>query len=178
MPDQPSTPAKRQEHVTLEPMPVKMYRTDERLTVAAPMPGMEPQDIAVEVTSDGRLILHGRVRGLLKGVKELLLDEWTVGGYHRELTLSCPVDGPLANVTYGNGVLVVTMPISQQTRPATLTLQTVAPNTGQRVGSAGHPPRPMTTAEHAEDIDREEERHGGTVGHDIYGIGAQPTPGS
>ncbi len=35
-----------------QPVPVKMYRSEDRLTVAAPMPGMEPEDILVEVTAD------------------------------------------------------------------------------------------------------------------------------
>jgi HSP20 family protein len=119
--------------------------------VAAPMPGMLPEDIVVEVTADGRLILHGRMRGLLKGVKEVMLDEWTVGGYHRELKLTNPVDCPLANVTYGNGVLVVALPICHEMRPGKLTLETVAPDTGQRVGGAGHPPHQVTAEEHGGD---------------------------
>jgi HSP20 family protein len=177
MANQTSLHAESQEQLTFEPVPVKMYQADERLTVAAPMPGLEPQDIEVEVTSEGRLILDGRLRGFLKGVKKLLLDEWTVGGYHRELALPQPVDGSLATVTYGNGVLVVTLPLGQQTRPAKLTLETVAPNTGQRVGSAGHPPHPVSTSEHAKAIGRELGQQGGPLGHEIYGMdyGAEPS---
>jgi len=60
----------KQQHI-----PVKVYRTNERLMVAAPMAGLEPENISIEVTSDSRLILHGDVRGLLKEVKEVLYDE-------------------------------------------------------------------------------------------------------
>lgn len=155
-----------QEQLMLEPVPVKIYQSDDRLTVAAPMPGLEPQDIEVEVTPDDHLILHGRLRGFLKGIKTLVLDEWTVGGYHRELKLTSAVDATMANVTYGNGVVVVVLPISQQTRPARLRLQEVAPDTGQRVGNAGRPPRPVTTQEHAEAIRRKQERHGGPIGNE------------
>lgn len=129
-----------QEQPKLQEIPVKVYRTPDRLMVAAPMPGMEPQDIVVQVTEDDHLILDGELRALLKDVKELLLDEWTVGVYHRELPLPNPVDGQLANVTYGNGVLVVTLPISDRTTPARLILQTVGPAHGERIGNAGHPP--------------------------------------
>jgi len=121
-------------------IPVKVYRTDERLTVAAPMAGLEPENIQVEVTADGRLILHGEVRGLLKDIKQLLIDEWSVGPYHRELVLPLPVDGQCANVTYGNGVVAVALPLSPQTRPARLTLARLAPAHGQRKGNVGHPP--------------------------------------
>ena len=121
-------------------IPVKVYRTDERLMVVAPMAGLEPEDIVVEVTIDGGLILHGNQRGLLKDVKELLLDEWSVGSYYRELALPVPVNGICANVTYGNGVLTVTLPISTQTSPARLVLDRVAPAHGERKGNSGHPP--------------------------------------
>jgi HSP20 family protein len=129
-----------QEQLKQQHIPVKVYRTDERLMVAAPMAGLEPENIAVEVTADGRLILHGDVRGMLKEVKDLLLDEWSVGVYHRELALPVPVDAECANVTYGNGVLIVTLPISEQTSPGRLTLTRRTPTHGERKGNAGRPP--------------------------------------
>jgi len=128
------------EQVKQQHIPVKVYRTDERVMVAAPMAGLEPENIVVEVTDEGRLLLHGDLRGMLKEVKELLLDEWSVGVYHRELTLPVPVNATCANVTYGNGVLMVTLPISHQTLPARLVLERITPTHGERKGNAGHPP--------------------------------------
>src|SRR2546428_1471854 len=129
-----------QEKENIQQVPIKVYRTADRLMVAAPMPGMQPEDILVQVSEDGRLILQGELRGLLKDVKELLLDEWSVGSYYREITLPNAVDAEQANVTYGNGVLVVALPISDHTRAARLTLDTVGPAHGERAGNAGHPP--------------------------------------
>ena len=127
-----------QEQVKVQQIPVKVYRTPDRLMVAAPMPGLEPEDVLVQVTDDGRLILQGELRALLKDVKELLVDEWSVGEYYRELALPNPVDGMHANVTYGNGVVVVVLPISNQTTSANLTLETVGPARGQQIGNVGH----------------------------------------
>lgn len=129
-----------QEQPKQQHIPVKVYRTDERLMVAAPMAGLEPENIVVEVTADDRLLLHGDLRGVLKEVKELLLDEWSVGIYHRELVLPMPVNARCANVTSGNGVLLVTLPISQQTQPARLMLERITPTHGACKGHAGHPP--------------------------------------
>jgi HSP20 family protein len=129
-----------QEQLKQQHVPVKVYRTGERMMVAAPMPGLEPENIVVEVTSDNYLIIHGDVRAMLKEVKELLLDEWSAGIYHRELALATPVNAECANVTYGNGVLMVTLPISEQTLPARLSLERVTPTHGERKGNAGHPP--------------------------------------
>ena len=153
--------------------------TPDRVIVAAPMPGLQAEDLTIEVTVVGRLVLHGRMReGSAKSLfevhatdvhedhppeqlrdstvshehwyeqRETLLDEWVVGGYHRELELPVGVDGELVTATYGNGVLVVVLPVADRTRPAVLSLETVGPSRGQRVGSASHPLQPLTTAVH------------------------------
>ena len=149
-----------QEQVPVQQLLVNVYRTEYRVMVAAPLPGMEPANIAVEVTADGGLVLHCDFRGALTGQKEVLLEEWRAGGYHRELDLPTAVDGELANVTYGNGVLVVVLPVAAQVRPAHLTLETVSPTHGERVGSAGRSElfEPRTTEEHARSRPGEAER--------------------
>lgn len=126
---------------TRQRVPLKMYRTDGRLTIAAPMPGIEPENIIVEVTATNTLILRGSLRGEFKGMKDVLLDEWQAGDYERQLDLPEPVDATGANVTYGNGVLVVALPLTGATRPARLTVALVGPAHGARVGNAGHPVR-------------------------------------
>jgi HSP20 family protein len=136
------------ESTSSEILPVKVYRSHDRLVVAAPMPGLEPENIAVEITSDGHLILRGDLRAAFKGEHEVLLDEWRVGGYARELRLPCPVDGTIANLTYGNGVLVVALPIARQTSPARLRLDTTGEARGEHAGNHGHPPRAISNAEH------------------------------
>jgi HSP20 family protein len=126
-----------QEQLPLQNLPVKVYRTQDHLTVAAPLPGLEPEDILVEVTEDGHVILHADRRAMLKDVKEVLLDEWEVGGYHRELSLPEQVDGEHANVTYGNGVLVVALLASQETVPARITLSKTRTAHGEYIGNKG-----------------------------------------
>jgi HSP20 family protein len=126
-----------QEQAKIQHIPIKMYRSAERLVIAAPMPGSEPEDILVKVTENS-VVMQGDIRGLLKDVKELLTDEWSVGSYYREVQLPNPVDGEHANVTYGNGVLVVNLPISEKTVTATLVLEKTGAARGERVGSAKH----------------------------------------
>ena len=108
--------------------------------VVAPMPGLEPENIGIEVTDANHLVLEGEMRGILKDVKELLIDEWSVGYYRRELELPVCVNGEAANVTYGNGVVTVALPVSERTIPARLELEKLAPTRGERRGNAGHPP--------------------------------------
>jgi HSP20 family protein len=75
---------------------------------------------------------------MLKDIKELLVDEWSVGEYHRELELPESVDGSGANATYGNGVLVVSLPKSVYSTAAVLKLEKIGIDRGERVGLAGH----------------------------------------
>src|SRR5437763_16167549 len=118
-------------------LPVKMYQTAERLAVAAPMPGLEPADITVRITAEGTLELRGNRRGPRQDDMDMLLDEWSVGPYERTLSLPCGVDGELADVTYGNGVLVVALPKAAQNRPATLSREDIGLARVQRVGRRG-----------------------------------------
>ena len=67
-------------------VPVKLYRTVDLLTVAAPMPGLEPADVTAEVTADGHLVRAGEVSpepgaGALddRESKQVMLEEWTPG---------------------------------------------------------------------------------------------------
>jgi HSP20 family protein len=137
------------EQAETQSAPIKVYRSDDRLTIAAPMPGLEAEDISVEVTEEGRVILHGRLRGILKGANSILADEWNPGPYHREYELSESVDATAANVTYGNGVVVVALPRSARMQSAHLTLTPLPHDRGVRVGHAGK----FTTIELAEPIE-------------------------
>ena len=121
-----------QERVETQTVPVKVYTTGDILTVAAPMPGLDASSVTVEVTADGRLVLRGALRGVLKDSKAVLIDEWTVGPYFREIALPVPVDGPKATVTYGNGVLVAALPLAAEVRPACLTLEPAGFARGER----------------------------------------------
>ncbi len=129
---------KLHERAKLQEVPVKVYRSSDRLMVAIPMPGLQPEDIDIRVDEQGNLVVQGELRGLLKDIKELLIDEWSVGAYRRELSLPNSVDAAHANATYGNGVLVITFPLSQQTHAAEFRLAKVGSTHGEYVGHSGH----------------------------------------
>lgn len=106
-------------------IPVQMYRSDASLTIAAPMPGLRPEDIAIRITSQGRLQLRGDMPGLHPSTQSLLRNEWSIGGYYRDLELPVEVNGEQIDVSYANGVLTLVMPIDTTLRPAELTLETL-----------------------------------------------------
>jgi HSP20 family protein len=144
--------SRQQESAKSQHVLIKMYRADDRLMIAAPMPGMEANDITVEVTADNQLRLFGDNRAALKGIKDLLVDEWSVGEYTRVIALPNPVNAQMANVTLGNGVLVVNLPLSDQTTPARLTLNQVGAARAERIGNTGHPVQSSSTNQHVSEM--------------------------
>lgn len=129
-------------------VPVRLYQTDGRMMLVAPMPGLEPADISV--TIDGhRVVLRGNERGPHQHERELLIAEWAVGSYYREVDLPEPADAALSNVTYDNGILVVSMPkAAAPGRSTELRLESVSATRGERVGHVGRAITPASTSDH------------------------------
>jgi len=91
-------------------IPVNLYENARELMVVAPMPGIAPEDISVEVTDDGGLTLRAAEHGMGQERIEYVLREWSYGPYERRIELPFPVDATRANVSFGNGVLTITFP--------------------------------------------------------------------
>ncbi|MGH2350101.1 MAG: Hsp20/alpha crystallin family protein [Chloroflexota bacterium] len=136
--------------------PVRVYQTDGRIMVAAPLPGLEPPDISITVSGD-RVMIRGQLRGPHQEECDLLPSEWAVGPYYRELTLPLPVNGALTNATYGNGVLVLAMPKLQpghQVSNATFQLSVTQAPRGGRIGHTGRERRETTTEAHRQRMEQ------------------------
>lgn len=116
-------------------IPVNMYENERELMVVAPMPGVDVTDISVDVTGDGQLTLRAQMHGEGQERIDYIVREWSYGPYERMIELPRGVDAARANLSYGNGVLAVTLPKTLDTVPATLALN----ETGQARGVArGH----------------------------------------
>lgn len=141
-------------------IPVQIHQTDTLFVLAAPMPGLEPQDISV-VVADDKVTIHGSYRGSRQDKEDVLAAEWTVGPYTREVVLPQPVNGALTNATYGNGVLVLAMPKDKEGGEdghAEFRIKVVHATLGQRIGHTGSALRPMTTEEHRHRMEAASER--------------------
>jgi HSP20 family protein len=134
-------------------VPVQLHQSNGLLVLTAPMPGMEPEDISVRIHGD-QVAIRGDYRGSRQDQPEVLVSEWTIGPYYREFTLPQPVHGALTNVTYGNGVLVLSMPTHEPGQPGDaaeyteLRLEAVKHARGQHVGHTGAEKKRTTTEAH------------------------------
>jgi HSP20 family protein len=143
-------------------VPVQIHQSDALIVLAAPMPGLEPQDISVVIRGD-KVTIQGSYRGSRRETEEVLVAEWTIGPYEREVALPQPVNGPLTNATYGNGVLMPAMPKAEEQREdghAEFQIEVVQATLGQRIGHTGSELRPTTTEEHRRRMEAANEEHG------------------
>lgn len=117
-------------------LPVNMYREVHRLMVAAPMPGMEPQNIRVEVKGRS-LSIQGARRGPGQARKPHILRQWTAGPYQAAVDLPTSVDAARANATFDNGILVVILPLAAQPVSGVISMPKVGTAKGFLVRHAG-----------------------------------------
>lgn len=118
-------------------VPVNVFENDRELMVVAPMPGVAPEDISIEVTDDGHLTLRAAIHGEGQERITYLTREWSYGPYERRIELPCAVDARRANVTYGNGVLSVTFPKAGVTNSGRMLVRRTGHTRGVAAGHHG-----------------------------------------
>ena len=139
-------------------IPVRVYRGEEHLMLAAPMPGLEPENISVTIHGD-TVSIQGDERGPGQRDREMIIEEWAIGPYFREVKLPETVDAELTNATYGNGILVLSMPKCKHTQPdshASFKLHPVDATHGERIGHSGMVTGPRAAARHDEKHKKEQ----------------------
>jgi HSP20 family protein len=118
-------------------IPVNVFENDREIMVVAPMPGVAPEDISIDVTDDGHLTLRAAQHGEGQERIRYLTREWSYGPYERTIELPAPVDAMRANLVYGNGVVSVTLPKAGVTAPGRVLVQRTGHARGVAAGHAG-----------------------------------------
>jgi HSP20 family protein len=96
---------------------VDIFETEEAVVVKAEIPGVERDQIAVEI-KDGILTLHGE-RKFEKEVKEENYHriERAYGTFHRSFSLPSSVEQDRISAKFNQGVLEVTLPKKERAKP-------------------------------------------------------------
>ncbi|HEX6139469.1 MAG TPA: Hsp20/alpha crystallin family protein [Candidatus Limnocylindria bacterium] len=118
-------------------IPVNIFENERELMVVAPMPGVAPEDISVDVMDDGQMTLRARMHGEGQERIEYLLREWSYGPFERTVELPRAVDASRANLSFGNGVLAVTFPKAPSTGGARLAVTQTGHTRGVTAGHVG-----------------------------------------
>jgi HSP20 family protein len=118
------------------PLALDVHETENEYVVHASMPGVKPDDIQVQVVGD-TLTIHGETssespqagqaqqsqQGQQGQGRRTLLRERRYGSYSRTITLPMPVDPDNVRATYEHGVLNLTLPKQEQSRPHRIRVQ-------------------------------------------------------
>ena len=96
-------------------LPVDVYATPEEITIIASLPGLTPDEVDIAIEGD-TLTIRGELRPPLENVNHLF-QERTYGPFSRTLTLNVPVEVEGTEAIFENGLLTLTLPKSEETKP-------------------------------------------------------------
>ncbi|MBN2622027.1 MAG: Hsp20/alpha crystallin family protein [Acidimicrobiales bacterium] len=84
-------------------VPVNIYEASGALVIVAPLPAVQPEDVAIDLWP-GRLRICASLRSA--GTRDYLVHEWDYGGYEREVDLPGGWGGGV-EASLANGQLAV-----------------------------------------------------------------------
>ena len=93
-----------------------VWTSEDEATVAFELPGLDPE--AVEVTVDKNLLTVRCERADEDGEGEAVLRERRQGGFSRSVRLPFEADAAGVTASYERGVLLVSVPRAEETKPA------------------------------------------------------------
>ncbi|RUQ98959.1 Hsp20/alpha crystallin family protein [Labedella endophytica] len=97
-------------------MPMDLYRDGDHYVLAADLPGIDPGSVDIDV--DGQLLTIRAERTLTTGEGvSWLAKERESGSFLRQLNLGQGIDTENITAHYDNGVLSVTIPVSEKAKP-------------------------------------------------------------
>lgn len=99
-------------------LPLDVYTTPEEIVISASLPGLTPDEVDITIDGD-RLTIRGELRPPLENV-DYLFQERACGPFSRSLTLNVPVSTDQAEAVFENGVLTLTLPKAEESKPKTI----------------------------------------------------------
>ena len=122
---------------TARPMPLDVYATRDEAIVIAAVPGMNPEQLEITYTQN-TLTLSGSVpcadeseQG--QNATWYLRELWS-GQFQRTVTLPFEVDASKAEATFEHGIVRITLPKAEWTKPQKIAIKAVS---GQEAIGAG-----------------------------------------
>ena len=99
-------------------LPLDVYTTPEEIVIVASLPGLTPDEVDISLDGDN-LTIRGELRPPLENV-EYLFQERGYGAFSRTLTLNVPVEADKAEAVFENGLLTLTLPKAEETKPKSI----------------------------------------------------------
>ena len=102
---------------------VDVYETDDDVVVKSAIPGVKPEDIDISLTGD-TLTIKGETK-FEEEVKEenYVRREMRYGSFARTVTVPVSVVADKADAEFEDGVLTLTLPKAEETKPKTIKIK-------------------------------------------------------
>jgi HSP20 family protein len=97
-------------------MAMDAYRQDDRVLLQLDLPGVDPGSIDVSFESGTLTVKAERLSVVDEGTR-VLVCERPQGTFTRTFTLGENLDGERTEARYDNGVLTLTVPVAEQSKP-------------------------------------------------------------
>jgi len=102
---------------------IDAYQTPNEVVVKAAMPGVNPEDINIDITGD-TLTIKGETKTEEEIKKEdYLYQERRYGGFSRSLVLPSGLRADKAEANLENGILTLTIPKAEEAKPKTIKIK-------------------------------------------------------
>lgn len=104
--------------------PVDLYETPEAFVLKGTLPGVRPEQLDVNATSEGVFIRAEIKEGVEVKEENWLLRERKSGMVQRNFTLPTQIDPNKVEAQFENGVLTLTLPKAEAVRPKQIKVKT------------------------------------------------------
>lgn len=96
---------------------VDVLETEEAVTLHLELPGMKQEEIDIELSGETLTVRGERKRSHEEKSDHYVRIERSYGRFQRTFTLSTPIQNDKVSATYRDGILEVTLPKSEETKP-------------------------------------------------------------
>jgi HSP20 family protein len=102
---------------------IDMYQTDDDVVVKATMPGLDPEDLDIQITGDTLTIRGDVEQEETKEGATYHIREHQYQRFSRSITLPVMVEADKADAQMKNGVLTLTLPKAEETKPKVISVK-------------------------------------------------------
>lgn len=103
---------------------VDAYETEDALIITASVPGLNAEDIHINLEDDV-LTIEGEFNSVVEDVKYLIRERAAEGQFRRSLRLNIPVLIDEVEAVFDNGILSLTLPKAPEARPLTIPVKKI-----------------------------------------------------
>ncbi len=112
-------------------IPIDMFQTENDVVVKAPLPGVKPEAVDISISGDTLVIKAEQRQEKQIAEKDYFHKENRYGSVSRSVTLPVEVAADKAQANFENGVLTLTIPKSEKTKPKQIKVQVKGEATGK-----------------------------------------------